>query len=600
MFCTKCGKELYEGDRFCAYCGAEVRAQRHSKNDEIVFNPPFKIEAQKKTEEILKAAEERKDTEKEKKETVSFDWNLDGFPATQPKKTEDVDFNWDSVLERRNRGFAPTEPTVEKIEPKIEPKAEAFEHRKAEKTEFVRPPEENIQPEAVLSTEELERELFGDFEKIKTESEKKTTDNSDARFYTFNQKNDAFQELLDKEKERVRSMEDEYNRQFAEMDYTWVPEVFPSRRKKEQEGEAELSFPAVNKIEEKEAEQSKEDKEETSRAEAVKIKEVPPVTDVKEAFDITDITEREDEPKVAIESEKAQNYVIAVQQPKTPNIVDLTGAAEEKTENAEKKEESPSNDKLRYSDIFPRVGTGGDENRNRNSGNGSSSLTVSADEVQEEKPVKKHILIRIIIALLVIALVIEGALLAIKFIAPDSQLSQKVNDVIFKIADIFTGGSQTSTQGSGEDINPNYGAKDAYLSGIILEKSAGVQSIGTVIYNPELVYDKDKTYAFDEISSAEDFVDAEWEEASATYGEKLMESLINYYDGWKATNTDKSLVGINTLEIGSIKTGEEGFYVLCKVIYAGTDGDEITQYQSVYAKISNGLMVINEIKEETL
>ena len=55
MFCTKCGKELYEGDRFCAYCGAEVRAQRHSKNDEIVFNPPFKIEAQKKTEEILKS-----------------------------------------------------------------------------------------------------------------------------------------------------------------------------------------------------------------------------------------------------------------------------------------------------------------------------------------------------------------------------------------------------------------------------------------------------------------------------------------------------------------------------------------------------------------
>lgn len=576
MFCTKCGKELYEGDRFCAYCGAEVRAQRHSKNDEIVFNPPFKIEAQKKTEEILKAAEERKDTEKEKKETVSFDWNLDGFPAAQPKKTEDVDFNWDSVLERRNRGFAPTEPTVEKIEPKLEPREEFFERAAEKNTENTSTAGEQTQPEDVLSVEELERELFGDLEKQRTQSERKQQTNPDARFYTFNQKNDAFQELVDKEKERVRNMEDEYNRQLAEMDYTWVPEVFPPKRKAEPEQEVK------------------------SNCEPEKTIEVPPVTDVKEAFDITDITEREDEPKVAIESEKAQNYVIAVQQPKTPNIVDLTGAAEEKTENAEKKEESPSNDKLRYSDIFPRVGTGGDENRNRNSGNGSSSLTVSADEVQEEKPVKKHILIRIIIALLVIALVIEGALLAIKFIAPDSQVSQKVNDVIFKIADIFTGGSQTPPQGSGEDINPNYGAKDAYLSGIILEKSAGVQSIGTVIYNPELVYDKDKTYAFDEISSAEDFVDAEWEEASATYGEKLMESLINYYDGWKATNTDKSLVGINTLEIGSIKTGEEGFYVLCKVIYAGTDGDEITQYQSVYAKISNGLMVINEIKEETL
>ena len=95
-------------------------------------------------------------------------------------------------------------------------------------------------------------------------------------------------------------------------------------------------------------------------------------------------------------------------------------------------------------------------------------------------------------------------------------------------------------------------------------------------------------------------MDAEWKEASATYGEKLIEAVINYYDGWKATNTNKKLIGINTLEIGSIKTGEDGFYVLCKVVYAGTDGEEITQYQSVYAKISNGLMVINEIKEETL
>lgn len=576
MFCTKCGKELYEGDRFCAYCGAEVRAQRHSKNDEVVFNPPFKIEAQKKTEEILKATEERKDAEKAKKETVSFDWNLDGFPAAQLKKTEDVDFNWDSVLERKNRGFAPTEPTVEKIEPKLEPREEFFERAAEKNTENTSTAGEQTQPEDVLSVEELERELFGDLEKQRTQSERKQQTNPDARFYTFNQKNDAFQELVDKEKERVRNMEDEYNRQLAEMDYTWVPEVFPPKRKAEPEQEVK------------------------SNCEPEKTIEVPPVTEIKDVKEPLNIPEIEDEPKAEFDSGKAQNYVIAVQQPKTPNIVDLTGAAEEKTENAEKKEESPSNDKLRYSDIFPRVGTGGDENRNRNSGNGSSSLTVSADEVQEEKPVKKHILIRIIIALLVIALVIEGALLAIKFIAPDSQVSQKVNDVIFKIADIFTGGSQTPPQGSGEDINPNYGAKDAYLSGIILEKSAGVQSIGTVIYNPELVYDKDKTYAFDEISSAEDFVDAEWEEASATYGEKLMESLINYYDGWKATNTDKSLVGINTLEIGSIKTGEEGFYVLCKVIYAGTDGDEITQYQSVYAKISNGLMVINEIKEETL
>ena len=585
MFCTKCGKELHEGDRFCAYCGAEVRAQRHSKNDEIVFNPPFKIEAQKKTEEILKAAEERKHTEKAKKETISFDWNLEGFPDAQPKKTEDVDFNWDSVLERRSRGVASVEPAVEKIELKFEAAHESAESGAVKKDENTDAASETTQPEDVLSVEELEKELFGDFERQEAQPERKRETNPDARFFTFNQKNDAFQELVEKEKERVRNMEDEYNRQLAEMDYTWVPEVFPLRGKFES-GQTAYSEHG-----------------------AEKTKEVPQATKTAETDDrkeSLDILRQKAESKTKNESEKAQNVVIEVKQPKTPNIVDLTKTTEkpeEKAENAEKKDDSPSNDKLRYSDIFPRVSTEDKKScdaDNGNGGNGGSDLTALAAEDRKE-PVKKHILIRIVIALLIIALVIEGALLAVKFLAPESQISQKINDVIFKIADIFTGGDgQTQTGDDGKDVNPNYGAKDAYLSEIVLEKSAGVKSIGTVIYNPELVYDKNKTYAFDEISFAEDFVDAEWKEASATYGEKLIEAVINYYDGWKATNTNKKLIGINTLEIGSIKTGEDGFYVLCKVVYAGTDGEEITQYQSVYAKISNGLMVINEIKEETL
>ena len=59
MFCTKCGKELYPGDRFCAYCGAEVRNHEKPRYEDIVFNPPFKIEAEKKTQEILQAVGEQ-------------------------------------------------------------------------------------------------------------------------------------------------------------------------------------------------------------------------------------------------------------------------------------------------------------------------------------------------------------------------------------------------------------------------------------------------------------------------------------------------------------------------------------------------------------
>ena len=87
---------------------------------------------------------------------------------------------------------------------------------------------------------------------------------------------------------------------------------------------------------------------------------------------------------------------------------------------------------------------------------------------------------------------------------------------------------------------------------------------------------------------------------NATYGEKLMETIIKHYDEWFSTNTDKDLVGINTLEIGETKTGQSGFYTLCKVTFAKADGSETSYGQTVYTVISDELMVINEIKEESV
>ena len=61
MYCTKCGKELNPNDRFCANCGAEVKpGQGDRKYDNVVFNPPFRMEAEKKTAQILKNREEFK------------------------------------------------------------------------------------------------------------------------------------------------------------------------------------------------------------------------------------------------------------------------------------------------------------------------------------------------------------------------------------------------------------------------------------------------------------------------------------------------------------------------------------------------------------
>ena len=673
MFCTKCGKELYDDDKFCAYCGAEVRVRPASKEAEVVFNPPFKIEAQKRTEEILRATEERKQEEQEqtqtqaqaraKSESVDFDWNLEGFPTAKPRKTEDVDFNWDSVIEKRNRyvseptyGFA-SDPEVPQGYANFQPSqvGEATQEsgftaprRPETLTDFEMPswlggqgnsgamdaagiastyqsPAEDKDDD--MSIEELEKELFGDMEQ--------KPENQDDRFHTFNKKNDEFQELLDKEKQRVKNMEDEYNKQFAEMDYTWVPDVFPVINKRE----TEVAEEPAEDAQWQELEQALRAEEPHTDADAddtVLIGIVQPATPL--TVDLTQEISGLAEELVASEAEPAEASVPfpsgepsasgdgasvaeggaadSQGEPATepsstepgsepaeaggtaaagPESAEPEAAAEPAESDAAATAEQLAGDtpadkeKLRYSDIFPRVDSEGSSNY----GGG-----LVFDE-EDEEPAKKHVLLKLIIAILIIAALMEGAILGIKFFAPDSELSKMIDNSIFKVADLLAG--NTSEQGEDQTkVAQDEDVLAAYLSNIITEKSADVATIGTVTFDQDLVYEEGKTYAFEEISKADDFVDADWDGMDATYGEKLLEAVIKYYDSWQDTNKDESLVGINKLEIGELKTGQSGFYTLCRVTYAAADGSEITSVQTVYTVISDGMMLINEIKEESV
>ena len=176
MFCTKCGRELHEEDVFCAHCGTKVREdilreERHKpyRYDEVVFNPPFREEAERRTRRIT---EEIKPYSSEpKKESVNFDWNLEGFPTRDSRKDEDFELNWDTVIDSRQKKRA---IDVEKITPQQERElpedtyktvsGESFE----DKYEPVSQPEEDKTEgdscetkSATMSIEDLERQLFG-------------------------------------------------------------------------------------------------------------------------------------------------------------------------------------------------------------------------------------------------------------------------------------------------------------------------------------------------------------------------------------------------------------------------------------------------------
>lgn len=81
MFCTKCGRPLHDGDKFCAYCGTKVReedrqeaAPSHSRYEEVVFNPPFRAEAERRTRQISDEVSRYSDDQKRKPYTSIGIW----------------------------------------------------------------------------------------------------------------------------------------------------------------------------------------------------------------------------------------------------------------------------------------------------------------------------------------------------------------------------------------------------------------------------------------------------------------------------------------------------------------------------------------------
>ena len=553
MFCTKCGKELYDDDKFCAHCGAEVREPKHARYDDVVFNPPFKIEAERRTQEILKTTEKPKTTSKIS-EPVSFDWNLEGFPSSQPRKTEDVDFNWGSVIEKRN---ATTGIAVEKIEPEL-PKTPVIPiEQDAPIAEA-----EAEQEEPSLSIEELERELFGDIGCLEEEKPEerdleptiiagadtwrsmadKPADAGDERFYTYNQKFDAFQELLDKERERLHNLEESYNREKEVMNNAWAREAL-----------------------------------------------------------------REPEMPKPLE-------LVTVAVPAATMTIDLSGGGlasdEEDSETVKEAESekdlSPSSSKLRYSDIFPKGlvnddGTG--PSGASETGKEIKSLNAIYDDLtDEEESEKNHIFAKVVIAILIILIVIEGGILAIKLIAPESSISLWASEIMIKAVDLLTGNGSGD---NGDEFEPSANSeKEVYMSSLVEKASEDMVTIGEAVFSPDLKFSLLKGYSFDEISDAEGFVDADWlqdeDGKPVTYGQKLTKTLVKYYDSWRGANIGNSLIGINKLEIGEIRTGKEGFYALCRISYASEDGNDVVKYQTVYLRISGDTMIINEIKEDKL
>lgn len=579
MFCTRCGKQLHDGDAFCAHCGTKVREDllfkseikttpKFSKYDDVVFNPPFKAEAERRTQTIEESTNPY--SSEPKKERISFDWNLDGFPTAERKKDDSFEINWDAVIEkkRETKGI-----TVEKIVPEIqeEPEKEEIVVEKIELKEEVSKKEVADEP---LSIEDLERALFGtgDFDALDDNAPGVTIEYTTVKegkkkeeFYTYNMQRDAFQELLDKERARLEALEEERKSQWEEIaaidqDIEYVP-------KKALEFEDVFKEPSLPLT--------------------------PPVKEV--AVVLPPLTAR-----VMVEDEEEVQYEVVLPPltarvealEETEDVAPVEEIEEEVSspflEEESLPEETKEKTKLRYSDVFPA------DAFDSISDDKSDKLAKEEidDDDDDEEDGKGNGWIKVLIAILTLVVLIEVVIIGVKFVAPDSQLAIMVDGVMDKVTSLF---SQEDEEDPPE-INIDENLVETYIS----ELSGNNQNIGSVKHGDALKYDLSKTYAFDEIGQTNEFQDVDWNgEGNKTNGYYIVEAIISYYDTWKANNPESSVVGVNEVTIGEIRTGSSGYYVLNKIIYA-EEGGTLEKYETVYLEASQDKIIVKEVKEETI
>ena len=229
MYCKNCGKVLSADDKFCSGCGTRVPERKPAG----VSEPMFFLEKREPAGD--------KPTEKRPKRVVhldEFQWNLDGYPTTG-RKTEDVDFDWASVLDdkakrERPKTFAPEpekpeEPVVEMPKtveellaelPKVpaeESQSEPAPQDGAEEISFDRKikAEKPVadKPEDAKSIEQLIEEMGSSKveEPTRLISKSQIKAESVDRFYVFSKKQAEYQAMLDQEYDKIQNSLQEKN-----------------------------------------------------------------------------------------------------------------------------------------------------------------------------------------------------------------------------------------------------------------------------------------------------------------------------------------------------------------------------------------------------
>ena len=624
MYCKKCGKRLADGDKFCGNCGTKI--------DVSEINIGF-------------AEEEPKP--KKNFDFGAFNWDLDGYPDEDKAKTEDVDFNWNTVLEEKKRkdieekSFTETILTENELFDRIQSednakdaseisfnwelgsttrveKADRFESiipKVEEKAELDIPVEVSEDHEEVKDLVDIDEALAAGI--AAASSPRKSID----KFYTFNQKNEEFQALLDQEYERLRNRIREDSEAEAiiankeekleQARATWSKEALeePVEEAEEtvevtEETEAPVEVAVESEVEEAEAE-AVNDAENTEEAQVTEVEtEEAPETEeadieTESEFEEVEETEEateEDEEAVqeAVESDIQEEACaceaevacdISSEDAEEACVVETQAQAEEveKAEEAETEDEHDDTEEAEAEETPSKPESGNppsDEEKKEEEASGDEDSKETklhysdifanddvhdSDSGNEQKTGRwKIIVLDIIIVILAIAVICSGILVFAKGSAPANKISQGISWVTEK----FSGSSDKSKD---DKKSEEKAEKTKSMEDVVAAAKKNYVNIGKVQYDSKLKFDTSKDYGISELKNAKKFKDGEF-----SGGKLLSEAIVNLSLGYYSGLTDK--VNSGSDDVLKLINEDSELYGHVKAI---AEGDEEQQIKNI-------------------
>lgn len=635
MYCKKCGKKLADGDRFCGNCGTKI--------DVSDINIGF-------------AEEETKP--KKNFEFGAFNWDLDGYPDEEKAKTEDVDFNWNTVLEEKKRkeieekSFTETIMTENELFDRIQnensakdaselsfnwelgsttrvDRANRFESiipKSEENTELDVPVEVSEGRDEVQEIVDVDDALAAGL--AAASSPRKSID----KFYTFNQKNEEFQALLDQEYERLRNRirEDseaeaiiaDKEEKLEQARATWSKEPLDEHNEEEpdplediEDTETEAKAEAGEETETKTAETDEVETEAETQSElddasgeeaedvaeeleeSVTEGETEDETAACEPEEGTECKQDNDEAydeeaceAVSIESESEDVVEVEtenVDEAESEEIIDNSKElhAEEEISNAPESGNPPSDEekekeekcgdedskaaKLHYSDIFANDDVNG------------------GDSGDEQKTGRwKIIVLDIVILILAIAVICSGILVFAKGSAPANKISQGISWVTEKFS-----GSNDSSKDKATNKSDNEDKKTKSMEDVVAAAKKNYVNIGKAQYDSSLKFDKSKDYGISDLKNAKKFEDSELSE-----GKMLSDAIVNLSLGYYSGLTDRINSGSD--DVLKLIDEDSELYGHVKAITEGDEEHKIKEIKIGEIKGSDGkYYVIMQVTE---